>query len=289
MNNEKNTIWPDPFLPTSGLYLVATPIGNLRDMTLRAIDVLSASDIILCEDTRVSVKLLKAYGIEKPLKAYHDHSSDKDRADILKLLKDNKTVSLISDAGMPMIADPGYKLVRAAKQAGIAITSIPGANAALMGLQLSALPTDRFSFQGFMPAKAGERQTLLQSLKTHKETLLFYETAPRLLKALQDIEAIMGARICVVARELTKKFEEVQEGEPSQLIAYYESHPLKGEIVLIIAGQGDNEDINIDAMLINLLAGNSVKDAVEIAQSQSGLPKKEVYKRALALKDKTKD
>lgn len=287
MNSEKNTIWPDPFCPLPALYLVATPIGNLRDVTLRALDVLQSSDVILCEDTRVSGKFLKAYSIKKPLKTYHDHSTEKDRAEILAMLKDGKCVALISDAGMPLIADPGYKLVEAVRAEGLPVYAIPGANAPLMALQLSGLPSDAFSFHGFLPPKQKARQDTLEALKGRKETLIFFETAPRLLKSLQDIVKVYGAVDCVVARELTKKFEEIRSGNASDLICYFEENTLKGEIVLLIGpSDPDLSEDDIEAKLRKLLKDMSVKEAVATLVDASGLPKKMIYNKALELKDK---
>lgn len=287
MNSEKNTIWPDPFCPLPALYLVATPIGNLRDVTLRALDVLQASDVILCEDTRVSGKFLKAYGIKKPLKTYHDHSTEKDRAEILKILGEGKCVALISDAGMPLIADPGYKLVEAVRAQGLPVYAIPGANAPLMALQLSGLPSDAFSFHGFLPPKQKARQDALEALKGRKETLIFFETAPRLLKSLQDIAGVYGEINCVVARELTKKFEEVRSGSARDLISYFEDNTLKGEIVLLIGpSEQDMSEDDIDAQLKKMLKEMSVKESVATLVDATGLPKKMIYNKALELKDK---
>ncbi|MAS86476.1 MAG: 16S rRNA (cytidine(1402)-2'-O)-methyltransferase [Micavibrio sp.] len=280
-------LWPEPFSPKTGLYLVATPIGNLRDMTLRALDVLSAADMILCEDKRVSTKLLNAYGIKKPLRPYHDHSTAADREAVLAMLKEGKVLALISDAGTPMIADPGYKLVKACREASLPVYAIPGASAVLNALQLSAMPTDIFTFQGFLPTKSGALNALLATIKNKTETHVFFESANRLTKTLGFMKDVLGDRKIVIARELTKKFEEVFSGTADEILTHYETHILKGEIVIVIEGKSDEvigEDA-LDDLLRKALSANSLKEAVELVRMQTALAKKVVYNRALALKD----
>jgi 16S rRNA (cytidine1402-2'-O)-methyltransferase len=290
IDNERMKLWPEPFSPKTGLYLVATPIGNLRDMTLRALDVLSAADMILCEDKRVSSKLLNAYGIKKPLRPYHDHSTAADREAVIALLKEGKVLALISDAGTPMIADPGYKLVKACREASLPVYTIPGASAVLSALQLSALPTDVFTFHGFLPAKSGALATKLKTIENNYETHVFFESANRLTKTFVAIRDIFADRKIVIARELTKKFEEVFSGTAAQVLAHYETHILKGEIVIIIEGKGDKPvgEEALDDLLRHALAQNSFKEAVDIVKEQTSLPKKTVYNRALELKDGAK-
>lgn len=284
---QKQIKWPEASSLPPGLYLVATPIGNLRDITLRALDVLSAVDAIACEDTRVSGKLLKTYDISKPLWSYNDHSDDKKRESIIKAIKDGKAVALISDAGSPLISDPGYKLVRDAFEAGISVTSIPGACAAIMALQLSGLPSEAFTFIGFLPPKEKGRRDALARWASHEETLITYESGPRLLSALKDIHAVLGDRKVCVARELTKMFEEIRFLPIEALIASYEEKSApKGEIVLVIEGASARNwsDDEIIAALKEALSTMKTKDAAAHVMGLSGKPKKYIYDIALQLK-----
>lgn len=281
---------PEPDHLKAGLYLVATPIGNLRDITLRALDTLKSVDKIACEDTRVSGKLLKAYDISKPLIPYNDHSDDKKRDALLKNIIDGKAVALISDAGCPLISDPGYKLVREAIERNLYVTTIPGASAVISGLQLSGLPSDQFTFIGFLPNKSKARQNALQYFLMMSATLIAYETGPRLLAALKDIQTILGDRQICVAREITKLYEQVKKGSVSGLIDYYEEHGApKGEIVLVIAGAGDTvlSDQDIETKLKEALNTMKTKEAASFIAELSGRPKKEIYNLALTLNDKT--
>lgn len=271
----------------AGLYLVATPIGNLKDITLRALETLAAVDLIACEDTRVSAKLMAAYGLKIPLCPYHDHNADRQRPMILEKIERGERVALISDAGMPLISDPGYKLVREAMARGLYVTSLPGANAPLMALQLSGLPSDAFVFGGFLPPKTKARQETLAKWKNAEASLIFFETAPRLEESTQDILEILGNRPMVVARELTKKFEEVWSGAAKEIWDRVQRDgPPKGEIVLVI---GRGEDIpqagDLDEMLKTEMKNLSLKDAAAKVAALLGLSKNQVYSRALELRD----
>ncbi len=270
----------------SGFYIVATPIGNLGDMSLRALDTLSAVDVILCEDTRVTKKLLSYYGISKPLTAFHDHTSPAQVSKILKKLQDVHAAALVSDAGMPLISDPGYELVRLLQEAGIKVTSLPGANAPLSALQLSGLPSDAFSFIGFLPVKSGTRKSVLQKWKDVQGTLIAFETAPRLLKALKDILEVLGDREIAVVREITKLFEESRRGSVSELMEYYEEHGLpKGEIVLVI-GAGAAQELGEEelcALLEKVLVSMGTKEAASYVAGITGVSRKVLYELALGL------
>lgn len=270
-----------------GLYLVATPIGNLRDMTLRALDTLGTVDVVLCEDTRMTGKLLHAHGIRaEKLEIYNDHTADAVRPSILRGLAEGKSMALVSDAGTPLISDPGYKLVRDAQDLGVMVTSLPGANAALTGLQLSGLPTDKFSFLGFLPPKTKARCDVLQDWAQVPGTLVVYETGPRLIESLKDMAAMLGDREAAVTRELTKMFEEVRRDKLSRLITHYiEAGEPKGEIVIIIAPplvRAASED-EIKAALTRLLPSHSVKDAAGIVAETLGIPRKTAYEFAIML------
>lgn len=283
----------DQSLP-SGLYIIATPIGNLGDITLRALETLSKVDIIACEDTRETGKLTSVYDIEAQKVPYHDHNAAEMRPRIVQMIRDEgKAVALLSDAGMPLISDPGYKLVEACVAENLYVTCVPGASASLTGLVLSGLPSDRFTFFGFLPPKSAARRATLAKIKTIPITVIFYETAPRLLECLEDMLEMFGDRPAAVARELTKKFEEVKRDKISNLVAHYRAEgPPRGEIVLIVGGavEGAEEswsEADIDALLQQLFdEGHSVKDAAGLAAAKSGRKKSDVYERALALKGK---
>ena len=268
------------------LYLVATPIGNLRDITLRALDVLSAADHVFCEDTRVSKKLLSAYGISKRLEVYHDHSDERVRERIISLIRAGETVALISDAGMPLISDPGYKLVRDAALAGVTVNSVPGANAPLAAMQVSGLPSDCFTFIGFLPSKQKARHDVLKEWTQVPATLVAFETASRLLKALADIDAVMGGRPVAVVREITKLYEEARRGSAVELLAHYEEHGApKGEIVIVISPpeQADISGEALEALLRTALADSSTKEAAAQVALETGKPRKELYEMALKI------
>lgn len=277
----------DPQVKLSpGLYLVATPIGNLRDVSLRALDVLGAADLIACEDTRVTKRLLDKYGISTKLTAYHEHNARQMRPRLLAKVGDGQAVALVSDAGTPLISDPGFKLVRDAQEAGIAVWPIPGASSVIAGLIASGLPSDRFCFNGFLPEKGAARQNALGALRDNTATQIYFESAKRLPKSLGDVAAVCPDREVVVARELTKKFEEVRGGPAQDQADHYkQAGPPKGEIVLLIApapagsaGQGD-----LDDALAEALARLSVKDAAGLISAVLKRPRREVYARALEL------
>lgn len=216
------------------LYIVATPIGNLQDITLRAIEVLKSVDLIAAEDTRHTKILCQEYGISAPLTSYFEHNEDAKARHILSLLKEGKNVALVSDAGTPGISDPGFRLVRLAKEHGIPVTPIPGACACIAALSLSALPTDRFTFWGFMPVKSGARRRRLEEAARIGGTVIFYESPHRIVKSLRDIEEVLGDPVVVVTREITKKFEERLEDKASVLAAHFTAHEPRGEFVLLL-------------------------------------------------------
>ncbi len=272
-----------------GLYLVATPIGNLADITLRALDVLKRADLVACEDTRVTGKLLAHYGIRATLFRYDDHSDAADRAALLGRLRAGASVALVSDAGTPLVSDPGYKLLRDAAADGIAIVPIPGASAVLAALQVSALPPDRFLFAGFLPAKAAARKKAIAALAAVPATLVFYETGPRLAAALADLAEALGPRPAAVTRELTKLFEEVKRGTLAELAAMYrDAPPPKGEIAVVVGPPAEEaaSGADIDALLARALGAMSVRDAAASVAEASGRPRKEVYRRALELAER---
>lgn len=269
-----------------GLYVVATPIGNLRDITLRAVDVLRGVDLVLAEDTRVTRKLLDAHGISPRITSYHDHNAAAVRPRVIALLAEGRRVALVSDAGTPLISDPGYKLVEAALEAGAKVIPIPGPSALLAALVASGLPSDRFLFAGFLPAKAGARRRALAELAGVPATLIFYEGASRLPESLADMAEVFGPRRAAVARELTKRFEEVRRGALPELTASY-SAPPKGEVVVVVGPPPEPEapeEAVLDAALKAALAELPVKGAAAQVAEQFGIPRKEAYARALALK-----
>ena len=275
-----------------GLYLVSTPIGNLRDITIRALETLAGADVIACEDTRVTRKLLDHFGIATPLTPYHEHNAASARPKLLARIAGGESVALVSDAGTPMISDPGYKLVRAAHEAGHAVTSMPGPSALLAALTNAGLPTDRFFFEGFLPAKASQRNARIGELARIPATLVLFESGPRLADALSALASGFGEREAAVCRELTKLHEEVRRDTLSQLAHdYLEGRETRGEIVIVIAPPAESEappDAEaLDEIIRNSLKRLSLKDAVsEIAES-TGIPRREVYQRALALTKET--
>lgn len=277
----------DPLEP--GLYVVATPIGNLRDVTLRALATLAAADVVLAEDTRVTKHLLAHYGIATPLVSYHEHSGDVVRERMLARVREGQALALVSDAGTPLVSDPGYKLVQAAIAEGLPVTPIPGPSAILSALVVSGLPSDRFFFEGFLPAKAGARRARLEALAGIPGTLLVFESPHRLPEMLADAAEVLGPRPAVVARELTKMFETVRRGTLETLAAEFaEEGPPKGEIVVLIGEASDESrreeaETGLDGALARALASHSIKDAAALVAAETGLPKREVYARALAL------
>lgn len=269
-----------------GLYVVATPIGNLGDVTLRALETLASADLIACEDTRVTRKLLDRYGIVTPLTPYHDHNASTARPKLLGRLAEGAAVALVSDAGTPLISDPGYKLVREARAAGHNVTALPGASAPLAALAVAGLPTDRFLFEGFLPPKQQARRYRIAELARIPATLVLFESGPRLGATLADLAAGLGAREAALCRELTKLHEEVRRGELPALAQAYAQEEPRGEIVLVIAPPAPAPSAkvsDIDALLRQALARVSVKDAVGEVAAATGTPRREVYQRALAL------
>ncbi len=271
--------------PPAGLYVVATPIGHLGDITLRALATLAQADVIACEDTRTSGVLLHAFGIKKPTLSYHDHNEDERRPEILRRIAAGQIVALISDAGMPAIADPGFKLVRDCREAGLAVTVLPGANAAVTAMAGSGLPTDQFYFFGFLSSKSVARKKEILSLKPLSATLIFYESPQRLADSLTDLSEILGEhRPATVARELSKFYEETRRGTLGELAAHYADTDVKGEIVILVGKDAEEAaPADIDALLEERLKHLSVRDAVAEVAEMTGIPKKEVYARALAL------
>ncbi len=272
-----------------GLYVTATPIGNMKDITLRAIEVMQNANLILCEDTRITARLCQAYEISTRLRAYHDHNGAGMRPYILERLQNGERIVLISDAGTPLISDPGYKLVRAVRDAGLPVFTVPGASALTAALAIAGAPTDRFLFAGFLPPKSAARQAALAGLAGIQATLLFYETGPRLAASLRDMARVLGDRLGAVARELTKLHEEVREASLASLADHYEDHGApKGEIVVIVHPPIEEpaSDAYLADLLSKLLADNSLKDAASIASEQTGAPRKKLYNLALRLKQR---
>ena len=267
-----------------GLYIVATPIGNLGDITLRAIDVLRRASTIACEDTRVTGKLLKACGVSTRMQRYDDHASAETRARLIALAQ-REAVALVSDAGTPLVSDPGYRLVREAREHGVTVTSIPGACAAITGLTLSGLPNDRFLFAGFLPVKEQARVKVLEELGGIDATLIFYETGPRLDRSLAAIGALWPTRQIAVARELTKLHEECRTGTAAELAEHYTAHPPKGEIVLLLAPPVETGNaLDPDVLLREALAEMSASKAAGMVAKATGLDRQTLYARAVELK-----
>jgi 16S rRNA (cytidine1402-2'-O)-methyltransferase len=275
---------------TGGLYLVATPIGNLGDISLRALEVLAAADLICCEDTRVTRKLLDHYVVATSLTPYHEHNAAVARPKILERLAAGDAIALVSDAGTPLISDPGYKLVREASQAGHTVTAVPGASAVLTALSLAALPTDRFFFEGFLPPKQAARQKRIAELARIPATLVLFESGPRLAEALADLATGLGEREAAVCRELTKLHEEIRRSDLVSLAQHYaQGAETRGEMVIVVAPPQERQAEDIDALLRNALARVSVKDAVGEVALATGRSKREVYQRALELNDEGGD
>lgn len=274
----------NPLAP--GLYVVATPIGNLRDITLRALDVLRGANQLLAEDTRVTAKLLSAYDISASVSAYHDHNAAKRTPGLIKALKKGETIALVSDAGTPLVSDPGFRLVRAAVEAGIDVFPLPGASAVMAGLVKSGLPSDRFFFAGFLPPRSVARKRDIEALRNIPGTLIFFETGPRIESCLQDLAAVLGNRAAVITRELTKHYEEARHGTLSELAASISSDPPRGEIVLLVHGpestRWDGEVVR-DALREHLKT-MKLKGACAELSEVSGWSKRELYALGLSLK-----
>ena len=273
----------------SGLYVVATPIGNLADMSQRAINILSVADIVAVEDSRVTGKLLHHLGLKKKMRRYNDHSSEGDRDSLIAAARDG-VVALVSDAGTPLISDPGYKLVRAAREAGVTVYAAPGPSAAIAALSICGLPTDRFLFSGFLPSKAKARGDALTALEAIPVTLVFYESGPRLGATLKAMAEILGDREAAVARELTKKFEEVVTGTLTELAARYAEIEAKGEIVLIVGPPVEEaaESGDVDAALAEALLTMPVSKAAGQIAKRFGLERSDAYARATTMKSAAK-
>lgn len=267
-----------------GIYIVATPIGNLGDMTMRAIETLKRCDVIACEDTRVTGRLLKHFDIETRMQRYDDHASNELGERLVERAK-SEAVALVSDAGTPLVSDPGYRLVRTARQAGVRVVTIPGACAAVAGLTLSGLPNDRFLFAGFLPPKDKARRDVLEEVAAVDGTLIFYESGPRLVKSLSAIAELWPQREVSVAREITKLHEECRTGSAQDLTAHYTDHPPKGEIVLMVGPPVEQGgEVDADELLIAALADMSPSKAAGQVAKSTGLDRKALYTRAVELK-----
>lgn len=270
-----------------GLYIVATPIGNLSDLSPRAATILSQADLLAVEDSRVTAKLLRHLGVARPMTRYHDHNADRVRPALLARMADH-SVALVSDAGTPLVSDPGFKLVREARAAGIRITTIPGPSAAIAALTLAGLPTDRFAFFGFLPPKSGPRRAVIADAKSFAGTLLFYETGPRLAAVLADLVEGLGEREAAVVREISKTFEETVTGTLSALAARYAGVAPKGEIVLVVgppAKAAPAAEEAIEAALAEALTRLSPSRAAAEVAEKMGVPKRLAYQRAQRLKE----
>ncbi len=277
----------EPETLTPGLYIAATPIGNLGDITLRGLAVLTRCDAIACEDTRVTGKLLKLLGISNRMIRYDDHASDADRQRLIAAMQ-HQAIALVSDAGMPLVSDPGFRLVREARAAGITVTALPGASAPLLALALSGLPSDRFLFAGFLPPNEQARAAVLAELANVRATLIFFETAPRLVKALTQIAQVLPGREVAVARELTKMHEECRSGSAEELLAHYQTHPPRGEIVLLIGPPGERDlgEVDADALLLAAMEHDKPSQAAGQVAKVTGLDRRTLYARAMELRIK---
>jgi 16S rRNA (cytidine1402-2'-O)-methyltransferase len=285
---------PDDFSPggtvPEGLVLVPTPLGNLGDMTPRAVAALRAADLALCEDTRVTARLCAAWGIGTRLSPLHEFNEDSRIEGVLALLRQGKRVALLSDAGTPLVSDPGFRLVRAAIAAGLPVAALPGPNAAVLALILSGLPPQPFLFLGFPPPKSAARRADFARLRAAERaglsaTLIWYEAPHRVAETLADLLYVFGDRPAAVAREMTKRFEEVRRDSLLSLASHYAEHPIRGEVSLVVAPAPEEPtaELDLDALLRAALAVGSVKEAVANVTAATGLPRKQVYARALAL------
>ena len=276
-----------------GLYIVATPIGNIRDITLRALDILASADVLACEDTRVTQRLLRVYDITAAkIFPYHEHNAETVRPKLMACLRAGQTVALVSDAGTPLVSDPGYKLVREAVEENIAVFAVPGASASLAALVSVGLPTDRFLFAGFPPPRRAARRRSLQEVATVPASLVFFESARRLAESLEDMADLLGPRPAAVARELTKLHEEVRRGPLDALAAHYAAAGApRGEVVIVVGAPAKGTgEADIDGMLQAALQHMSLRDAASAVSEASGQPRRKVYARALELsRDRGKD
>jgi 16S rRNA (cytidine1402-2'-O)-methyltransferase len=286
---------PDDAYPGSlkqpALVLVSTPIGNLGDMTFRGVDILRGLDMLLCEDTRTTAALLNRHGISVRTEALHEHNEDARIPDLLRRIAGGARVGLVSDAGTPLVSDPGYRLARAALEAGLAVEAVPGANAAITALVLSGLPPHPYLFHGFLPPRAAARQAVLARLRAAERaglsaTLIFYEAPHRVSETLADLAAAFGNRPACVARELTKRFEQVRRAALPDLADHYVQEQIRGEVVLLVGPAAEEvaTAADLDALLTAALATHSVREAASLVAEATGLPRKTVYARALALK-----
>lgn len=297
-DNPNNTVGGDPIAEAirskletvvvdPGLHIVSTPIGNLADITLRALAVLSRADLIACEDTRVTGKLKSTFGFATPLTPYHEHNAEKATPSIIKRLEEGQIVALVSDAGTPLVSDPGYRLVSAAIAAKLPVIAVPGPSAALTALVASGLPTDRFLFVGFLPSKTVARQKELAVLTALTASLVFYESPNRLTGTLKDMAQLLGPRPAVIAREMTKRFEELTRGSLADLATSFDKQAApKGEVVIVVGPPGDKPEVapeEIDRLLAKALENGGVKDASTSVAAASGWSRRAVYQRALAL------
>lgn len=289
-NGERERRQSDQAL-SPGLYLVATPIGNASDITLRALHVLRHADAIFAEDTRVTAKLLALHGLSRPMHSYREHNADRAETEIIRELENGHAVALVSDAGTPLISDPGQRLVESVAAKGHPVIPIPGASAALAALTASGLAGERFLFAGFLPARGAERRRAIRELEAVPATLVFFEAPSRLAESLADLAALLGARDGAVARELTKLHEEVRRAPLADLARHYEEHPdVKGEIVIVVAppsaAAAEVATDTLDTQILEALKRHPVKDAAAIVAAALGLPRREVYARALELKSR---
>ncbi|MGH6818336.1 MAG: 16S rRNA (cytidine(1402)-2'-O)-methyltransferase [Methylovirgula sp.] len=276
----------EPLAP--GLHVVATPIGNLADISLRGLATLAAADAVVAEDTRVTKTLLAHYGIATPLAAYHEHNAEVMRPHLLARLAAGAALALVSDAGTPLISDPGYKLVAEALMQGISVTSVPGASAVLTALVVAGLPTDRFFFEGFLPPKSAARRQRIAELSAIPGTLVFFEASRRVAETLADLAAVLGPRDAALARELTKVFETVRRGKlPDLAAAVAAATPPKGEIVLLVGPPSRDapaiEAADLDLRICKALESLSVKEAAAVISAETGQPRRKVYARAVEL------
>jgi len=276
-----------------GLHLVATPIGNLGDITLRALEVLAGAEVIACEDTRITRRLIERYGISADLKQYHEHNAEQARPKILAKLAEGGSIALVSDAGTPLISDPGFKLVREVTAAGFDVFALPGPSSVLTALAVSALPTDRFFFEGFLPSKQTARRHRLEELARIDATVVLFESGNRVQETLADLADIMGSRPAAICRELTKLHEEISRGPVSELAKTADTLETRGEFVLVLGPPAADAqamtDDDLDALLRASLQRDSVKDAVAHAVELSGRPRRAVYARALELARESDD
>jgi 16S rRNA (cytidine1402-2'-O)-methyltransferase len=272
---------------SAGLHVVATPIGNLRDITIRALETLAAADLVLCEDTRHSAVLLEHFGIRTPRRSLHEHNERERIGEVLRLLAEGKAVALISDAGTPLLSDPGFPLVRAVRDAGLPLFAVPGPSALLAALSIAGLPTDAFSFEGFLPARQEARANAITGLRDRRETLVFYESPRRLDDMLASLAEVLGEeREAAVALELTKRFERVERGTLGALARQFAETDTKGEAVVLVAGAAERvvDEDAWRARLVEALGSEPLRSAVDLITAEFGLKRKEVYDAALALR-----